>query len=199
MNTEEQAKVVRRQSSAPQPTGLSSAANLAVDEPSQVAIPAEGDSMARARARAAELLSNVDDLDQGEDRFYINPEAIPQGWTYEWRRHSTLGKTDPSYQVTLARSGWEPVPVSRHPEMMPVGWEGNVIEREGMILMERPAEITERMKAMDMRNARSQVRSKEMQLNGAPAGDNSPFAPTNKGSPLVNIGKSYEAMPIPKK
>ena len=67
-----------------------------------------------------------------------------------------------------------------------------------MVLMERPAEITEAVKAIDLKRARDQVRQKEEQLNGAPAGDRSPFDPTNRGEKLVRLGKSYE-MPIPDK
>ena len=79
------------------------------------------------------------------------------------RRQRVLGQEDPAYPVALRRTGWEPVPVSRHPEMMPPG-AGGVIERKGMVLMERPKEITDEMKAIDYRNARNQVRTKEQQL-----------------------------------
>jgi hypothetical protein len=67
-----------------------------------------------------------------------------------------------------------------------------------MILMERPKEIVDEAKAIELRKARGQVRQKEIQLNGAPAGGNSPFAADNKGNSMVNIRKSYEPMPIPK-
>ena len=158
----------------------------------------EEEPRARAARRAAELLGHVEDLDQGEDKFYIDPRVIPDGWSYEWRRDTVLGKGDPSYQVSLARSGWETVPPARHPEMMPMGWPGGRIEREGLVLMERPAEITARMKAIELRRAREQVGQKEAQLYGAPAGPNSPFEPDNKGRRMTKLGKSYE-MPIPDK
>lgn len=156
------------------------------------------DSRARAKARAAQLLSHLGTLDKGVDEFYIKQEWIPDGWSYEWKRKSVLNQEEPSYQVSLAEGGWEAVPVERHPHMMPVGWRGAVIERKGMVLMERPAEITEAVKAIDLKRARDQVRQKEEQLNGAPAGDRSPFDPTNRGEKLVRLGKSYE-MPIPDK
>jgi Kef-type K+ transport system membrane component KefB len=38
--------------------------------------------------------------------------------------------------------GWETVDAKRHPEMMPKGYVGS-IEREGMLLCERPLEITQ--------------------------------------------------------
>jgi hypothetical protein len=64
-----------------------------------------------------------------------------------------------------------------------------------MILMERPLEITQEAKARDLRVARAQVRGKEEQLGGAPAGT---FERDNKGAPLVNVKKSFEHIPIPK-
>jgi len=158
----------------------------------------EEEPRARAARRAAELMGYVEGATQGEDKFYIDPRIIPDGWSYEYRRHTILGKPDPSYEVTLAQAGWEAVPARRHPELMPVGWEGSIIEREGMILMERPAEITAKMKALELRRAREQVGQKEEQLYGEPAGPDSPFQPDNHGKRLVKLGKSYE-MPIPDK
>lgn len=159
---------------------------------------AKEDSLARARARAQELRDSGS-LDEGVDDFYIDPAVIPEGWSYEWKRYAVLGMQDPAYEVQVAKGGWEAVPTHRHTEMMPVGYQGDTILRKGMILMERPLEITLRARERDKANARNQVRMKEAQLSGQPAGPNSPFAPDNKGSPLVKISKSYEPMPIPEK
>ena len=157
------------------------------------------DSRTRAARRAAELRDHLGTLDDGVDEFFIDPRMIPDDWSYEWKRKETLGKADPAYEVSLRLKGWEAVPATRHPEMMPEHFDGGAIERKGMILMERPKEITDEVRQNELRKARNQVRQKEAQLNGAPAGDNSPFDRTNKGSPLVNIRKSYEPMPVPEK
>lgn len=169
----------------------------APDEPAAVAL--EDDPRARAAARAAELREHRGSMDDGTDKFYIDPRIIPDGWSYEWKTLTVLNQPNPSYQVQLARAGWEPVPRYRHPEMMPDNYPGETIEREGQILMERPKEITDEAKARELRNARAQVRQKEAQLNGQPAGPTSPFSADNKGTPMVKIGKSYEPMPIPQK
>lgn len=158
----------------------------------------EDDPRTRAKRRADELRAHRGNMDEGVDKFYIDPRAIPDGWSYEWKTLTVYGKDNPSYQVSLARAGWEPVPAHRHPEMMPEGWQGESIERDGQILMERPLEITNEAKANELRKARNQVRQKEAQLNGQPAGPNSPFEATNKGNPLAQFKKSYEPMPIPK-
>jgi hypothetical protein len=93
--------------------------------------------------------------------------------------------------VELARQGWEVVPATRHPQMMPKGnWQ--TIERDGMMLMERPKVLTEDVHASNLKKARLQVRAKEAQLNQAPEGTFDRDDPRVKPS----IKKSFEAMKI---
>lgn len=191
------AKPRRTKGHAPLPSGLGGA-TMPENRPEAPAARSEEDPRERAKRRAEEILAHRGPMDEGDDEFYIDPRIVPEGWSYEWKRHTILGAKDPSYEVALARGGWVPVPADRHPEMMPGDWRGMAIERKGMILMERPATITDLARKAELRKARTQVRQKEAQLHGAPAGDNSPFAADNKGSPLVKISKSYEPMPIPK-
>ena len=151
----------------------------------------EEDPRTRAERRAAEIMGNIGTLDQGSDNF-ATPEP-PPGWSYEWKMKSVLGQEDPTYQTQLARTGWEAVPSNRHPDMMPIGEKYAIIERKGMVLMERPLAITEEVKRLDLRNARDQVRQKEAQLNQAPDGtmtrDHAQVRP--------KIKKGFEPMPIP--
>lgn len=156
----------------------------------------EEDPRTRAARRAEEIRNHLGGMDDGTDEFFIDPRDIPPGWSYEWKRKTVLGQEDPAYMVSLARKGWEPVPASRHPHMMPEGWSATAtIERKGLILMERPLELTEEQRELDRRAAINQVRQKEQQLAAAPAGT---FDRNNKDSSLVKVKKSYEAIPIPK-
>jgi hypothetical protein len=149
----------------------------------------------RAARRTAELRGHDTDLgDDGNDDFFIELGIIPDGWSYEWKTRTVLGAEDPAHQVALARRGWESVPASRHPELMPMGYKGVEITRKGMVLMERPMEITQEAKDATLRRARMQMRDKEAQLQQAKGGE---FDRTNKGDPLVKISKKYEAIPIP--
>lgn len=182
----------RKYPHAPQPE--SAAADLSPEAQAR----RDNDPRERARKRAIELRKHRGGMDEGEDDFFLDRRIIPDGWEYEWKRHTTLGAEDPSYQVQIARAGWEAVPASRHPEMMPKDYPGSTILRKGMVLMERPKEIVDEAKAIELRKARGQVRQKEIQLHGTPAGGNSPFAPDNKGNHMVNLHKTYEPMPIPK-
>ena len=159
------------------------------------AAPKEMTPRERAAARAAQLREHMGGIDEGTDEFYIPPSIIPDGWTYEWKRHKMFNQEDPAYITQLAREGWEAVPLDRdkdHRAMMPRDWHGNIIERKGMVLMERPEEITQEVRRIELTRARQQVRVKEAQLSGAPEGtfsrDNPQVAP--------KIKKSFD-MPIP--
>lgn len=155
----------------------------------------EEDPRARAAKRAAEIRGHLGgDLDDGVDEFYIPQHLIPDGWSYEWKRRTVLNQEDPAYQVSLARKGWEPVPASRHPEMMPSGASYNDIERKGMVLMERPKDITDEAIDIEKRNARRQMRQKEQQLNSAPDGQ----FDRNHPQARARISKGYEPMAIPR-
>lgn len=153
----------------------------------------EEDPRARAERRAAELRGHSD-TDSGTDEFFVEPGIIPDGWSYEWKTKTVLGAEDPAHQVALQRKGWEVVPATRHPEMMPLGYTGVPITRKGMILMERPLSITEEARSAENRRARLQVRAKEEQLSAAKPGE---FERSNKGNEMTKIKKGYEAMPIP--
>ena len=148
----------------------------------------EEDPRARAAARAAQIRDDNGGMDEGTDEFYIPKNMVPDGWVYEWKRHTIWNQEDPAYTVQLAREGWEPVPVSRHPQMMPSNWEKSSIERKGMMLMERPKEISDEVRRIEFRRAREQVRIKESQLSGTPDGTMDRVAPS--------IKKTFD-MPIP--
>lgn len=154
----------------------------------------EEDPRSRAAARAAEIRDHGGELESGEDKYFIAPSDIPQDWDYQWKRVSTLGKQDPSYEVNVARSGWSAVPADRHPQLMPRNWSGGTIERDGLVLMERPKVISDEARARELRDARNQVRQKEEQLAGAPPGQ---FERQNKDQSMAKVSKSYEHVPIP--
>ena len=150
------------------------------------------DSRAAAEKRAQEILGNFDGTEMASDEFA--PPRAPDGWSYEWKVKTVYNQEDPGRMMGYRRTGWHEVPASRHPEMMPHGYKGADIERKGMVLMERPKEITDRFKDRDRQAARAQVRTKEEQLSAAPQGS---FERQNKDSSLVRVKKGYEPMEIP--
>ena len=121
------------------------------------------DSRTRAAKRTAELRQhNNANIDNSVDKFATPP--APDGWTYEWKMKMTMGWEDPSFHNRTQLGGWESVEVKRHPEMMPKGAIG-IIEREGMVMCERPEEITKERQAMDRKAARDQIQIKQGQLD----------------------------------
>lgn len=152
----------------------------------------DDDPRARAAQRAAELRNHLNgEIVDATDDFYIPPDMVPDGWEFQWKRHSVYGKEDTTYYLQLRREGWEPVSSSRFPEMMPKDAGDGPILRKGMILMECPLEIVEERRRAEQVRARNQVRHKEAQIAGTPDGTMERVRP--------QIKKSYEAMQIPEK
>lgn len=156
--------------------------------------PKADDPRARAAKRARELRDHGVGQEDGVDKFFIPSADIPEGWDYQWKRRKTVGAEDPAYEVATARAGWEPVPAHRHPSYMPKGWKGGDIERDGMVLMERPKEISDEARARELRDAREQVRQKEAQLNNAPQGQ---FPRDTREDTRARVSRNYERAPIP--
>lgn len=115
------------------------------------------------------------------DPFWIDPTMIEKGWTYEWKRHSTLNQEDPGYAAELAQNGWTPVPAERHPGyFMPADYTGAVIRR-GLILMERPETLTQEARDEERAAARGAIASQQ-QLFGQRVGDGSRVVRQAKGT-----------------
>ena len=129
-------------------------------------------SLARAEARLREIRENLPDGGAVRDKFWA-PEP-PNGFDYQWKTKTVLGEEQHSYIVELARQGWEAVPLSRHPEMMPNGWHGETIEVEGLVLMERPSILTQEARAQEAHAAREAVMTKEAQLRTGRGSDLGP-------------------------
>lgn len=163
-----------------------------VDRPPMRPPMREEDPRAAAARRAAEIRSNQVD-DDGVDEFKL-PRA-PDGWTYEWKTKSVMGAINHAHLTELRRQGWEEVPTARHPEEMPLGGHDPIIERKGMILMQRPTVIVEEARAIQIAKARNQVRFKEEQLSGTPEGG---LGHRNHDQVKPRISKGYEPLPVPK-
>jgi hypothetical protein len=124
----------------------------------------------RARKRIAEIRALHGDDDNSEvyvDKWYAE---APPGWSYEWKTHSVFNKEYPQYHSSLLRGGWTPVPAARHRNLTYAGYSDENIIIEGMILMERPKELTDRVRKREYLKAVDQVRQSEAKLADAPAG-----------------------------
>ena len=108
------------------------------------------------------------------DRLKINPELIPEGMAAQWVTDSVYGQGVPQHRADFERKGWTPV----HQDdfdgqfdgmFMPKGATGE-INVEGLVLMMRPKEFTDKAKRSDQRKAREQVMIKEQALRGGDVG-----------------------------
>jgi len=154
------------------------------------------DHVERARRRISELRAQYGDMDEEDsdvylDRFYAES---PPGWTYEWKTHTVFGKTFPHYSNQLLRTGWAPVPANRHRELLYPEYSDETIIVDGLMLMERPKELTERRRLRERMKATDQVRNSEAKLSDAPPGT-APRDQHRKTAPRV--GSSVGPIGIP--
>lgn len=137
---------------------LKAASSVASGAPKEATM----DSKARAEARIRELRGNPD-LQGGErDKYWAPPP--PEGWDYQWKLKSVLNQDDVDRIRQAEMNGWTPVPLSRHPELMPRNWKGETIEVGGLVLSERPLLFTQEARAEEARAAREAVITKENQM-----------------------------------
>ncbi len=128
------------------------------------------DHEARARARIAEIRAIHGDGDYSDayvDKWFA---AAPPGWVYEWKTFAVWNKEYPQYVSGLQRTGWSAVQAARHPDLLYPEYQGENIIIDGMILMERPKEIVDRVRQREYKNAVDVVRNSERKLADAPAG-----------------------------
>lgn len=130
---------------------------------------ATGDSKARAEARIRQLRGNPDLQGSERDKYWA--PSPPEGWDYQWKLKSVMNQDDIDRIRQNEMNGWEPVPLARHPELMPRGWKGDTIEVGGLVLMERPMLFTQEAREEERRAARDAVMTKESQMREGRAGD----------------------------
>lgn len=162
---------------------------------------AEETPQERAARRTAEILEqNGGAMNGDSDDFFIEPGIIPEGWAYEWKRIAIFNAPDPAYEVSLAQAGWEAVPLKDHPSLMPRGWTGSTIERKGLRLYRRPAQIVQMVRDREKKAARSQMQGQLAKLGQTPAGQ---FGRVDDGGRDAESSRSvvrnhgYEAIPVP--
>lgn len=127
------------------------------------------DSKARAEARVRQIRGNPELAGNDRDKYWAPPP--PDGWDYQWKLKSVLNQDDIDRIRQNEMNGWEEVPLSRHPELMPRGWKGNTIEVGGLVLMERPLVFTNEAREEERRAAREAVMTKENQMREGRSGD----------------------------
>ena len=119
---------------------------------------------------------------QSDDIFNLPIDEIPDAFkhqmrngewiiSYEWKRLSVLGEENPFHIAAMNDQGWEPVPVSRHPNWVPPGYNKPHIIKGAQILMDRPIELTLEARREELQAANRQVRDAEARLGMTPRGE----------------------------
>ena len=127
-----------------------------------------------ARTRRRKLLTH-------DDQFWLPVDEIPETHkamfdgslviSYEWKRFSNMGQEDPFYIAMLREQGWEPVEPKKHPNWLPPGYDKPQIIKGGLILMERPIELSIQAKQEEKAASKQQIREAEARLGMTPKGE----------------------------
>lgn len=106
------------------------------------------------------------------DPIGVDPSIIPDGFAYEWKTESVVGKPAISHMNELKENHWAPVPAERHPHMVANPDTERTIRRDGLVLMERPLYLSEEAAAEEYDIAMGEVQKKEQQVGrpSTPAG-----------------------------
>lgn len=163
----------------------------------------EDQSVRRYKMRASPNWENFDASgEETPDRLKIDPSLIPDGMSAQWVTDSIYGQAMSQHRAEFERKGWTPI----HQDdfdgqfdgmFMPRGAKGE-INVDGLVLMMRPVEITNKAKYEDRRRAIEQVAIKEQALRGGDL----PVSLDARHPTAVNsnrIQKSVERIEIPDK
>ena len=98
-------------------------------------------------------------VDPTEDKLALPPSVVvPDGFVYERKRYSILGKPDLAHYNRMLRGGWRPVPAKRHPEISAdPDSPGDMIMQDGLVLMERPVSYNVEARREERARAAMQV------------------------------------------
>lgn len=142
-----------------------------------------------------------EDLDDSPDKLHIPRDQIPEGMDLQWVTDSVFGQPQPERRAMFEKRGWTPV----HQEdfdhrfdgrFMPKGKDGE-IKMDGLVLMARPLELSQRARRNERRAALEQVAVKEQ---GLISGDIKGVALDTQHSTALKsnrINKSFERIAIP--
>jgi hypothetical protein len=125
------------------------------------------DSIREAELRAQEIFDETDGSEGLGTELNLPANLAPEGWEYQLRANTVLGKENRHHMLNLLRNGWRAVPASRHPWLMPAGHEGP-IEIGGQILMEIPTLVADKRRKLEKGEAMDQLRNSEAMLHEAP-------------------------------
>jgi len=97
------------------------------------------------------------------NEFEIPERARDPKWDLMWARTAAHGKPDPANLNELYENGWRPASPKNYPSVMPDMKGRETIERDGLMLMERPMQLSQialaeaRQEALDLREIQTEA------------------------------------------
>jgi hypothetical protein len=129
-------------------------------------------STTRAATTRATVQATV--FDPTSDQTFLDLPAEVLAWArahktrYEWKRGRVRGRIDHENISRLQQEQWSPVPIDRHPELSGAKWPGadtpQWVERQGLILCERPEHVCQAVEAATRRKTIDITRAKQAEL-----------------------------------
>ena len=132
-------------------------------------------------------------VDDREDKLSLPPTVKePDGFVYERKRYSILGKPDTAHWNRMLRGGWRPVPARRHPELSPDpespdGW----IMQDGLVLCERPQAYSDQARREERSKAAMQV-GIQLDRIGHTAEGTAPRVARKPGDSKIGMKQTYD-------
>lgn len=143
------------------------------------------------------------DAEDTPDRLRIPPHMIPEGMSLQWVTVSVLGQPVPQHRAQFEKKGWTPVHQEdfdgRFDGMFMLKGADGEINFDGLVLMARPQEFTDRARQQDRKNAREQLQIQENALRGGQIDGVTLDAQHKSALQFNNISKSYERVVVPEK
>jgi hypothetical protein len=133
------------------------------------------------------------------DMLYVDPALIPDGMDYQWVTSEILSQPAQQVRASYEANGWEPVPAERHPGLFMQRGATGEINVGGLVLMERPLELTMEAREEERVAARTAVRVQEQtfrtgNVSGVTLDTSHPSARKNSGLTREMI----RGIPVPK-
>jgi hypothetical protein len=110
---------------------------------------------------------------QSIDRYYVPPELLAKhpSTSFEWKNYEIYGKPADAREVHFEQQqGWRACPHSMFPGYFaPIGEPGYILV-DGMILMERPLQLTQEARREEIARAQYNARANQQRAAETPPG-----------------------------
>lgn len=155
----------------------------------------------RYKMRAAPNWESFDpNTEETPDKLRIPEHQVPAGLSLQWVTDSVYGQSVPQHRAQFEKRGWTPV----HQDDFDGQFNGMFMPRnapgeinvDGLVLMARPRELTEKARKADRQAAYEQVAIKEQALRGGDL----PVSLDSRHPTAINtnrINKTMERIVVP--